>query len=201
MGYTFFAQKREKTKGNEIMNVKKMTLSAVMIALSAVLSMVKVYQLPLGGSITLLSMLPVMSVAICYGTKTGIFVSFLYACVQIALDLGALMGYGMTAATWVGCLVFDYILAYGILGISGIFRKHGVFGISIGIALACFFRFVSHFISGAIVFSVWCPDGFNVYWYSLVYNGSYMLPELIVTVVGAMLLFRVKGVKKLIENR
>ena len=50
---------------------KKLTLSAVMIALSAVLSLVKVYELPLGGSITLLSMLPVAVIAICYGTKCG----------------------------------------------------------------------------------------------------------------------------------
>ena len=183
------------------MNTKKLTLSAVMIAMSLVLSLVKVYQLPLGGSITLLSMLPVCAVAVCYGTKTGLFASILYACLQIALDLGALMGYGMTALTWVGCLLFDYILAYGILGISGIFRKKGTIGISFGIALACTGRFISHFISGAIVFSVWCPDGWNVYWYSVVYNGSYMLPELILTVIGAVLLFRIPTIKKLIEER
>ena len=183
------------------MNTKKLTLSAVMIALSAVLSLVKVYQLPLGGSITLLSMLPVAAISICYGIKTGLFVSILYACVQIALDLGSLMGYGMTVATWVGCLFFDYILAYGILGISGIFRKKGTIGMCIGIALACVGRFFSHFISGAIVFAVWCPEGWNVYWYSVVYNGSYMLPELILTVVGATLLFRIPSVKKLIEER
>ncbi len=183
------------------MNIKKMTLSAVMIALSAVLSMVKVYQLLLGGSITLLSMLPVAAVAICYGTKTGLFASILYACVQIALDLGALMGYGMTAATWVGCLIFDYIIAFGIIGISGIFRTKGIKGMCAGITIACIVRFISHFISGAIVFSVWCPEGWNVYWYSVVYNGSYMLPELIMTVIGAVLLFRVKSVRKLIEER
>ncbi len=188
-------------KGNENMNIKKMTLSAVMIALSAVLSMVKVYQLPLGGSITLLSMLPVAAVAICYGTKTGLFASLLYACVQIALDLGALMGYGMTPATWLGCLLFDYILAYGILGISGFFRKNGTIGMCVGISIACIGRFISHFISGAIVFSVWCPEGWNVYWYSVVYNGSYMLPELIITVIGAAFLFRMPAIKKIIESR
>ncbi len=183
------------------MKTKKMTLSAVMIALSSVLSMVKVYELPLGGSITLLSMLPVAAVAICYGTKTGLFVSTIYAFVQIALDLGKLMGYGMTAWTWIGCLIFDYIVAYGALGLSGIWRKRGTTGISLGVALSCFVRFVSHFISGAIVFAIWCPEGWNVYWYSVVYNGSYMLPEMIFTVIGAALLFRLPQVKKLIENR
>ena len=183
------------------MKTKKLTLSAVMISLSAVLSMVKVYELPLGGSITLLSMLPVAAIAICYGTKTGLFVSTLYAFLQIALDLGKLMGYGMTPLTWIGCLVFDYIIAYGALGLSGIFRKKGTLGMCAGVAISCFVRFASHFISGAIVFSVWCPDGWNVYWYSIAYNGSYMLPELILTTIGAALLFRVPSVKKLIENR
>ena len=183
------------------MKLKKITLSAVMIALSAVLSMVKVYQLPLGGSITLLSMLPVASVAICYGTKTGLMASLLYACVQIGLDLGALMGYGMTAATWVGCLLFDYIIAFGAIGLAGIWRQKGIVGMCAGVCLTCLVRFISHFISGAIVFSVWCPEGWNVYWYSIVYNGSYMLPELLLTTIGAMLLFRVPQVKKLIESR
>ena len=182
------------------MKTKKLTLSAVMIALSAVLSMVKVYELPLGGSITLLSMLPVAAVAICYGTKYGLFVSALYAFLQIVLDLGKLMGYGMTPLTWVGCLVFDYIIAYGALGLSGIFRKKGTLGMCAGITLACVVRFISHFISGAIVFAVWCREGWNVYLYSLVYNGSYMLPELILTTIGAALLFRVPSIKKLIEN-
>lgn len=183
------------------MKTKKLTLSAIMIALSAVLSLVKVYQLPLGGSITLFSMLPVCAVAICYGTKTGLFASILYAFVQIALDLGALMGYGMTTLTWIGCLLFDYILAYGFLGLAGLFRKKGTVGIVFGVVIACVVRFISHFISGSIVFSVWCPDGWNVYWYSLCYNGSYMLPELIITVIGALLLFRIPTIKKLIEER
>lgn len=183
------------------MKTKKITLSAIMIALSAVLSLVKVYQLPLGGSITLFSMLPVCAVAICYGTKTGLFASILYAFLQIVLDLGALMGYGMTALTWAGCLLFDYILAFGCLGLAGLFRKKGTFGIVFGVVIACAIRFISHFISGSIVFSVWCPDGWNIYWYSLVYNGSYMLPELIITVIGAVLLFRIPTIKKLIEER
>lgn len=183
------------------MKTKKLTLSAVMISLSAVLSMVKVYELPLGGSITLLSMLPVAAIAICYGTRTGLFVSTLYAFLQIALDLGKLMGYGMTPLTWIGCLVFDYIIAYGALGLAGVFRKKGILGMCSGVALSCVVRFISHFISGAIVFSVWCPDGWNVYWYSVAYNGSYMLPELILTTIGAALLFKVPSVQKLIENR
>ncbi len=186
---------------NMKIETKKLTLSAVMIALSAVLSLVRVYQMPLGGSITLLSMLPVCAVAICYGTKWGLFTSILYSCVQIGLDLGSLMGYGMTAGTWIGCLAFDYILAFGALGLAGLWRKRGTLGMSLGVALACVIRFISHFISGAIVFAVFCPEGWNVYLYSIAYNGSYMLPELIITVVGAILLFRLPQVRKLINEK
>lgn len=180
---------------------KKLTLSAVMIALSAVLSMVKVYELPLGGSITLLSMLPVMVIALCYGTKWGISCSVLYVFVQIMMDAGKLMGYGMTAGTWFGCLVFDYIIAFGSLGLAGIFRKKGIIGMCMGITLSLFIRFISHFISGSIVFSVFCPEGWNVYLYSLCYNGSYMLPELAITIVGAILLLKIPQVKKMIEDK
>lgn len=183
------------------METKKLTLSAVLIALSAVLSMVKVYELPLGGSITLLSMLPVAVIAICYGTRWGMFCSTLYAFVQVAMDIGKLMGYGMTAGTWVGCLLFDYIVAYGALGLAGVFRKRNILGMCVGIMLALVIRFIAHFISGAIVFAVFCPEGWNVFLYSLCYNGSYMLPELVITIVGAILLFRLSQVKKLIGEK
>ena len=108
------------TKTKKI-ETRRLTISAVMIALSAALSMVRVFEAPFGGSITLLSMLPVCTIAICYGTKWGLTCSFLYAFVQIALDLGKLMGYGMTVSIWVGCLVFDYLIAFGPCGT--IFKK------------------------------------------------------------------------------
>ena len=182
-------------------NTKRLTLSAVFIALSAVLSMIKIYDLPLGGSITLLSMLPICIVAICYGTKWGVFCSVLYAFVQIMLDLGKLMGYGMTVQIWIGSLVFDYIIAFGSLGLAGLFRKKGTWGICAGISVSLVTRFVSHFISGSILFGTFAPEGWNIYWYSLCYNGSYMLPEMILTVVGAVLLFRLPQIKKLIRER
>ena len=188
------------TKTKKI-ETRRLTISAVMIALSAALSMVRVFEAPFGGSITLLSMLPVCTIAICYGTKWGLTCSFLYAFVQIALDLGKLMGYGMTVSIWVGCLVFDYLIAFGGLGLAGLFSKKGTFGICEGIFISLLVRFISHFISGAILFGVFAPEGWNVYFYSLCYNGSYMLPELVITMIGAVLLFRLPQVKKLIKEQ
>lgn len=182
-------------------DTKKMTFSAVMLAMGTVLSFVRIYQLPLGGSVTLLSMLPICMIAVCYGTKWGVFCACVYSFLQIGVDAGQLMAYGMTPVTWLGCLVFDYMLAFGSLGLAGLFRKKGTVGLCTGIALSMVMRFLSHFISGAVVFAALTPDGWNVYLYSLCYNGSYMLPELIFTCIGAVLLFRMQSVKRLITNR
>ena len=73
---------------------KKLVLSAVLLALATVLSLFKVYQLPLGGSITLLSMLPVCLLSIRYGVKWGLTCSFFYGVIQIALSFGELMKLG-----------------------------------------------------------------------------------------------------------
>lgn len=179
----------------------RLTLSAVLIALSAVLSLVRVYDLPLGGSITLLSMLPVCMIGVCFGTRWGLFCSILYAFVQILLDLGKLMGYGMTPTIWLGSLMFDYFIAFGSLGLAGIFREKGTGGICAGVCVSLLIRFVSHFISGVILFAEFAPEGWNVSLYSLCYNGSYMLPEMILTVLGGILLFRLPQMRKMISEQ
>jgi thiamine transporter len=161
-----------------------------MLALASVLSMVKVWEMPLGGSVTLLSMLPIIIVSIKYGVFRGLIVSAVYSLIQIGIGFSNLMSWGMTAKVWVGCIVFDYILAYTVLGIAGIFRNKGTFGICAGIFLALALRFISHFISGSIFFDIWCPEGWNIYIYSLSYNGTYMLPELIFTMLFAVILLK-----------
>ena len=169
-------------------NTKRLVESALMITLATVLSLIKIWKMPLGGSVTLLSMLPICLVSIRYGIKWGLFVSFFYSAVQIAVDLGSLMSWGMTATIWVGCLVFDYIVAYGSLGLAGLFKKKGAVGIICGILIVMLLRFASHFVSGTIFFDIWCPEGWNVAWHSVCYNGAFMLPEFIFTTAGAVLL-------------
>lgn len=181
--------------------IEKLVTSAILLALAMVLSMIKVYKLPLGGSVTLLSMLPVCVLSLKYGMKWGFVCSFLYAFIQLGTDLGEVMSWGMDIRMWIGCIVFDYVLAYGILGISGIFRKKKTPVMLMGVAVAVVIRFISHFISGAIFFDIWMPEEFsNPYLYSLVYNGSYMLPELIFTLIGAGILFGVPVIKRLIKD-
>lgn len=174
----------------------RMVSSAMLIALATVLSLIKIWQMPLGGSVTLLSMLPIVVISIRYGVKWGFFCSFIYSLIQIALGLPELMAWGMTVEIWIGCLVFDYILAYGVLGIAGLFRKKGTGGICAGVIIALALRMVSHFISGTIFFASWCPEGWNVYLYSLAYNGAYMLPEAIFTSIAAIMIFKIPSVRK-----
>lgn len=181
-------------------DIHRLVTSAVLIALAVVLSMIKVYKLPLGGAVTLFSMLPVCVISLKYGIKWGFACSFLYGAIQLALALGEVMSWGLDVRMWIGCIVFDYLLAFGILGLSGIFRKKSLPLMMSGVGISIVLRFLSHFISGSIFFDIWMPEEFsNPYYYSLLYNGSYMLPELIFTVVGAGVLFGAPVMKRLIK--
>lgn len=189
---------------------KCLVISAVMIALATVLSLIKIWEMPLGGSVTLLSMLPIVLLAIKYGPKWGLTTSFLYSIIQLALDLGKAMGWGLTGGQWVGMIIFDYILPYTILGLAGIFivnksemskKSFDIFPILAGIALVMVLRFASHVVSGSLIFDIWMPKEWNnAFLYSLVYNGSFMLPELIFTIIGASILFSVPQIKKLLVS-
>lgn len=178
-------------------DIKKLTMSAVMIALSTVLSLVTVMKMPLGGSVTLFSMLPVCMLSIMYGCRWGIVCAFIYSLGQLALDIAGVAGWGLTPVAFAGCVVFDYLAAFTLLGLAGMFRAKGVPGYIAGIALAVALRMVSHIISGVIFFSSWAPEGWNPFVYSLSYNGAYMVPEFIFTFAGAIILLKEPHAAKL----
>ncbi len=177
-------------KENRKMNVQRLAVSAVFIALSALLSMIKVFEMPLGGSVTLLSMLPVCLLSIMYGCKWGLVCSFGYSLTQLALGAGAVVGWGLTPAALIGCFFFDYIAAFTVLGLSGVFRGKGVPGCIGGIALAALLRVCCHVVSGAIFFSSWAPEGWNALLYSICYNAAFMAPELVFTAAGTVFLLK-----------
>lgn len=179
--------------------IERLAVSAVLIALATVLSFVKVYQLPLGGAITLLSMLPIAVISVRYGTPWGLVSAFCYGLVQLGTGLAELMSWGMTPAQWVGSIVFDYLLAFTAIGLAGLFARKGRVGLLVGSTLALVLRFVSHFISGTIFFAQWCPTGWNVALYSVCYNGSYMLPELIFTLIALGLITALPQGKRLMN--
>ena len=166
-----------------------MTECAIMVALATGLSLITLFKLPLGGSVTVLSMLPICMLSIRHGLKWGLLGGFLHSAIQLLLDLSAVLSWGLTPAAIVGCFFLDYIVAFTVLGLAGVFRKHGKTGMILGICLALFLRFLSHVLSGTIIFDVWMPENWsNPFIYSVCYNGSFMLPELVLTCIAAFAL-------------
>ena len=193
-------------------NTTKMLVEgAMMLALAIVLSLITPFQkiLPFGGSITLVSMLPICIYSIKYGIGKGLGVSFLFAVFQFVQGTvkDGLFGWGLTAGMLIACIVFDYFLAYTVLGLAGMFRKKGLGGWIAGIVIALLLRFASHFISGVYVFAstgkIWDDLDFiaeNKYIYSLVYNGAYMVPEMILTVLVTVILFKIPQVHRILTS-
>jgi len=182
---------------NKQKNLKKMTLCAVFIALATVLSFIKVYQLPLGGAITLLSMLPIIFIAKLLGIKWGLISAFLYSLIQLGQGIiDGLFGWGLSPLALVGTILLDYILAFSILGLVGFVKSNNPLIIAIYSALVLALRFLCHFLSGMIIFDIWC-EWDSVWLYSLCYNGSFMLPELVVTSLAIAIIFALPSIKKL----
>lgn len=177
---------------------------AVMLALAVVLSFVKFFQLPFDGSITLASMLPICLVSIKYGLKWGLGTAFCYSWTQILQ--GGVFSWGLTPVMLIGSLFLDYIIAFTVLGLAGLFRKKGFWGQIIGITLACVLRFLVHFLAGIILWANYAEFvAFGVEWvnqpvlYSICYNGIYMLPDTAIVLVLAVLLLRIPQTKRLLE--
>ena len=178
----------------------KLAECSVMLALSTVLSFIEVWKMPMGGGITLLSMLPVCLIAVKYGPRGALPTAFLYSVIQFAIGFssGNVFVYCVTPFTWIMCMLFDYLVPYTVLGFSGIFRKKlGDTGIIAGIALMIALRFVCHFITGIVIWGQWA-EGMSPWLYSLIYNGQYMLPECIFTCIGAGILMKIPQIRRLL---
>ena len=176
---------------------KKLTVSAVMIALATALSFAKIWEMPLGGSVTLFSMLPMCMLSIMYGVKWAALPCFVYSVIQMAVS--GVFGWGLTPMVLIGAIVFDYLAPFTCICFAGAFRKKGFWGIVIGTALICVVRFLFHFASGCIFFRSYELFN-NPYMWSLAYNGTYMLPELGLTVFGAVALFKLPVINRLIKG-
>lgn len=192
-------------KENKRKNLLKLTECAIMLALATVLSFIKIIQMPMGGSVTLCSMLPIMLIGIKYGNLTGASVGLLYSLIQLVMDLpgGNVFYAGMTAGVAIIIALFDYVVPFTMLGFAGMFRKIKtekipMLGAYIGVIVTIIIRFICHFITGFSVWGQWAPEGMGKYYYSLVYNGTYLLPELGITIVVAIILLQVPQIRKLL---
>lgn len=186
----------------------KLTLAAILVALSVVLSFT---QLPLpfwkmGGSVTFGSMLPVMLLSLTLGWRWGLAGGGTFALFQLvqALIENKVFIWTTHWSTVVICVLFDYLVPFTVLGLVGLLRNVRIgrfrhLGAYLGITLACVIRFSCHYITGVVIWGQWAPEGMEKFLYSLLYNGSYMLPELVITLILAILLLESAGTRKLIN--
>ena len=142
---------------------KRLTISGVLIALGTILSMIKVFDLPYGGSITLAGMVPVIILGYKYGVKWGLFSGLIYSILQAVLGATTSQAFaGMydpehAAKSVINIILMaflDYILAFTVLGLSGMFKgkiKNDTAAIAIGGGVAVLFRLCAHFLSGWIL--------------------------------------------------
>lgn len=158
--------------GEKKFNAKQVAFSAASVALATFLSNVKLIHMPMGGSITLFSMLFVVLVGYWFGIRIGICAAVAYGILQLAF--GPYIIHPLQ-------LVVDYIFAFGALGLSGLF-KGKKYGLYIGYWVAILGRFLFSFLSGMIFFAS-SAEEYNLFLpvYSLVYNGGYIVGEAILT--------------------
>ena len=163
---------------------------ALMIALGTVLANIKIYELPDGGSITLFSMLPFILISFRHGVKWGLFTGFVNSLLQMLLGFYAPPAPGLLPL--VGMILLDYVLAFTLLGLACVFAKpfkNRLLGVAVGTAIVCLIRFLCSFLSGVLIWGN-LNEGLPEWVYSLTYNGSYMLPETILSVVAVVLLHK-----------
>ena len=171
-------------------SVKTVTFAGVSIALAFVLSFVKLYHLPWGGSVTLLSMFFVAFVGYLYGPGVGFAAAFVYSILQFIQGGG---GSYMLSPLQVMC---DYFLAFTALGVSGFFKgkKNGLI---IGYIIAVICRGAFHALGGYLFWMDYMPeDFFAPAVYPILYNYAYLIPEMILTVIVIIL----PPVRKAIER-
>ena len=173
---------------------------AVMIALAFALSWVKLWKMPLGGSVTLASMLPIMFISVKHGAGVGFATAFVYSITQFAQGLiqGDVSAVSMSIDVFIIASLFDYIIPYVLLGFAGIFRRFRNTGIYCGMVLAVFLRFVCHYLTGVTIWAQWTPDGWVSWIYSAAYNGGYLLPDFAICLAIAILMLQVKVIRKLV---
>ena len=184
--------------------VKTLCECAIMVALAFALSCIKLFQMPLGGSVTLASMLPIMLISIKHGSFIGLGTGFVYSMTQLAQAIieGDVFPYCETTGILILCVIFDYVLPFTLLGLAGLFKdlkllKNTELACYIGLALSVVLRFVCHYITGVVIWGQWA-EGMSAALYSFLYNGAYLGVDLIICLAASFLMLRHKTVKNIL---
>lgn len=159
---------------NKRFSTKQLTFSAMAVALAMLTSMLKLWEMPMGGSVTCFSMLFITLIGYWYGFGSGITCAIAYGILQLIIDPFILSFPQM---------VLDYLFAFGALGLAGIFSKSR-YGLIKGYLTGVLGRFVFATLSGYIFFPTFMPEFFhNALLYSICYNGAYIGAEALLTLV------------------
>jgi thiamine transporter len=165
---------------NAFKDARVLTEAALAIALSFVLGLIKVFEMPFGGSISL-EMMPLILLALRQGPFVGIVSGAVYGLLELATP--------PVFALHPVQVILDYPLAFAVLGLAGFFRPT-VRGAILGTAVAVLARFLCHFVSGVVFFATYAPEGWNPYIYSAAYNLAYLIPSMIIALVVVVALLR-----------
>ena len=195
--------------------VRTLCECAVCLALSTALSFVALWKAPLGGEVTLCSMLPILICAWRNGPGWGFSTAFLHAAIQLLFGLGNL-AYIPTTGAYILGILFDYLIPFTALGVAGLFRigKNDILRrgrayakVYLSLSIAAILRAASHIFVGAVIWyditkaGAWNDTVFRygAFLYSTIYNGSFLLPEFVllfaVSAIVPSLLFRLPEIK------
>ena len=176
---------------------------AVLVAISYILSWVKFDGLwGQGGSITLCSMVPIVVASYRNGVKWGLLTGFVAGILQLLMGANALRGNSIGVV--IVAVLLDYLVAFSLVGLGGMFRgkfKNIRKELLIGAVIGTLLRFACHFGSGILIWGSYAPEKYAnaIPLYSFVYNGSYMIPEIIITAMAVFFLAPVIGKVKTYE--
>jgi len=156
-----------------------LTEAALAVALAFVLGLIAVFKMPFGGSISL-EMIPLILLSLRQGWRVGVVAGVVYGLLDLAIDPFVVHPLQ---------LLLDYPLAFGVLGLAGLFRPT-VPGAILGATVAVLARFSCHFLSGVVFFASYAPDGWNPYLYSAAYNAAYLAPSLLIAILVVVVLLK-----------
>ncbi|MFZ2538388.1 MAG: energy-coupled thiamine transporter ThiT [Oscillospiraceae bacterium] len=214
-------------------NTHRLVESGILIAIAVVLvliSSILPLSLPFGGSITFMSMLPIILISYRYGIKWGLFCGFVFSIIQMLTGFKTVSAFFIPGDSqvilWkaIAICFLDYVLAFTVIGLGGLFRnkfKSPMVALVLGTVFALLLRFAIHFISGSLFFGAWAEWFFTQeaiaqfgtwvlahisgtslsMFYSFIYNATYMIPEIIITVVGAIVISKIPSISKKMDYK
>lgn len=177
---------------SQIKTTRRLTETAIMLALAVGLSYIKFFELPMGGTITLFSQVPIILIGYRYGAKWGISTGVIYGILQMLLQGLGNFAYVKGIVSYLILIFADYVVAFMCLGLGGAMFKKAIKNQTVALGLGAFaaslLRFLCHFISGVTIWGEYANGWKSVWVYSFTYNGSYMAIEALLSIVVVVVL-------------